>query len=135
MDKVRCPYPHGGEMKLIAEYRETYTKYNYACSCGARSPSCTTPDAAYAAAMQRYEPENRVLTLLEVLTLDLDGATCIEDKASGEIEAMLNSEILGEFEELRRSEGIDAASKAYGRFSRAWLRRPTDAEREAVEWE
>ena len=91
MDKVtpKCPYCGTGmEISKYDVQEGGVIGYQYFCEmCDGTSPIMETKDAAYAAAMRRYQPENRVLTLLEVLTLDPDGATCIEDKASGEIEA------------------------------------------------
>ena len=68
MDKVtpKCPYC-GTEMELDRTYKsmiapEAGVTYWYSCDvCGSESPRCNSPESALAAAMRRYQPENRGL--------------------------------------------------------------------------
>ena len=139
MDKVRCPWC--GEKMFVNLSRNTLSQitYQHKCTgCNARCPERLSEDEAYAAAMQRWEEPNRVLTFEEIMNLDPDGTTCVEDRRTGAIKVILNFEILEGFAEVLRDGGQDAVKKAhgrsYGRFSRAWLRRPTDEERAGAGW-
>ena len=63
MDKVtpKCPYC-GTEMVLRYWQDVFFGKGNfYECVCGAKSPIKVSPGEALAAAMRRYQPDNRVL--------------------------------------------------------------------------
>ena len=66
MDKVICPYCGAG-MELDRTYKSMMAPgasgvFWYSCDvCGSESPRCNTPESAHAAAMRRYQPENRVL--------------------------------------------------------------------------
>ena len=75
---VRCPWCVKGEEMLYRERRTPGAGYGFAgryeCPvCGSRAPEIQNigidradlKEAAYAAAMTRYQPENRVLTLEE----------------------------------------------------------------------
>ena len=133
MDKVWCPYC-GAEMVLRDWHDVFFGKGNFfECVCGAKTPIKASPDAAHAAAMQRWQEPNRVLTLEEILALDPDGATCVESRR-GEIEAQLNSELRNEVAAVIEDYGTDNARKMYGKYARAWLRRPTDEERAGAGW-
>lgn len=138
MNKVKCPYC-GAEMALRDWHDIFFGKGNFfECVCGAKSPIKASPDTAHAAAMERYVEPNRVLTFEEIMNLDPDGTTCVEERRTGAIKVILNFEILEGFAEVLRDGGQDAVKKAhghsYGRFSRAWLRRPTDEERAGAGW-
>lgn len=145
MDKVtpKCPYC-GTETELDRTYKsmiapEAGVTYWYSCDvCGSESPRCNSPESAHAAAMRRYVEPNRVLTFEEIMNLDPDGTTCVEERRTGAIKVILNFDILEGFAEVLRDGGQDAVKKAhghsYGRFSRAWLRRPTDDERASMPW-
>lgn len=137
MEKVRCPYC-GTEMifcKVYGDWNDPEPIEGfYECGdCGSRSPEAE-PEDAHAAARARWQEPNRVLTLEEVLALDLDGATCVEERKNGAIEVILNRDILEEFAEVVREGEYELAKKAYGHFSRAWRRRPTDEERRTAKW-
>ena len=147
MDKVICPYC-GAEMFYFERRTNGYGVMGYyLCrACESRAPrvdnigidAADMKAAAYAAAMRRYVEPNRVLTFEEIMNLDPDGTTCVEKRRTGAIEVILNFEILEGFAEVLRDGGQDAVKKAhghsYGRFSRAWLRRPTDDERASMPW-
>lgn len=145
MDKVtpKCPYC-GTEMELDRTYKSMMMPgasgvFWYSCDvCGAEAPRCNSEESAHAAAMERYVEPNRVLTFEEIMNLDPDGTTCVEERRTGAIKVILNFEILEGFAEVLRDGGQDAVKKAhghsYGRFSRAWLRRPTDEERASTPW-
>ena len=67
---VRCLYC-GGEVNPDRTFKSMLypgfpVTFWYQCDgCGATSPRRETPELAYAAAMRRYEPENRVMTAEE----------------------------------------------------------------------
>ena len=58
----KCP-GCGKDMEL---QESTVVNYWYSCDCGWSSPLEDTPERAYAAAMQRAKPENKVLTTDEL---------------------------------------------------------------------
>ena len=122
-------------MKLITEDRGTCVKYNYACSCGARSPSCTSEEAARAAAMHRYQPENRVLTLEELGKADHERNLYFETRDFGPDDGNVFESSVECAQETfcDEDEGADAR-KEYGVRVRCWLRRPTDEERASTPW-
>jgi hypothetical protein len=143
MNKVCCPYCGGIMTLAVDSYSDgTVAGAYYEClDCKAGSPYIEDAgdaedikEAAHAAAMQRWREPNRVLTLEEILALDPNGATCVESRR-GEIEAQLNSELQNEANATVEDYGIDNARKMYGKYARAWLRRPTDEERAGAGWD
>ena len=127
-DAVRCPYC-GAEMKIEwwhADSKSGGTSGNYfACKCGARSPQRATEVTAYEAAMQRYVETNRVLTFDELLSLDGEQEIWFEWRN-------WNMQLITR--DWLSTEDEPVARQNYGKTARAWLRRPTDKEREAVAW-
>lgn len=117
-DKMAVRCLHCGQLMVLRDWHDVFFgKGNcYECCCGARSPIKASPEAAYSAAMARYIEENRVLTWEEFLALPNKMLACREYRGDER------------YSPCHMWEG-------YGKTWRAWLRRPTDAEREAVPWE
>lgn len=117
---VRCPWCNG-EMEPDRSYKSIMAPgvgrtFWYFCDpCGAVSPRCDSPESAYAAAMRRYVEANRVLTWEEFLALPNKMLACREYRGDER------------YSPCHMWEG-------YGKTWRAWLRRPTDAERELTAW-
>lgn len=152
MDKVtpKCPYcpadkdhPGGVEMGEIAASNACY----YVCRrCESESPTilreeCASDEdmckRAYVAAMRRYQPENRVLTLEELRSIKQ--TVCIEYRNCGNVfftEYALVDYSRGDgMSFTTRYGGRDKPSrKTHGVEWRCWMRRPTDDERKAVGW-
>lgn len=134
----RCPYC-GGEMK-----KRVLSDYGMLCfwrcpKCRATSHSANTAEEAYAAAMQRWQEPNRVLTLEEAKERR---AVWIETISHGIAPAILfnykygpkhRSIIVADFDEVDDNIWFDNAE--YGKHWRCWLRKPTQEEREAAPWE
>ena len=134
-DKVLCPYC-GSEMKIedLVKISGKYLSYAV-CSndaCQSIGPTVTCYEtmaearaAALAAAQARYLPPNRPLTMAEVTQLDTDedgDAPCwIEDRVFS---------LSAKYVSTNPDDLVD-----YGRDYRAWLRKPTQAEMNAAEWE
>lgn len=138
MNNPKCPYC-GTEME-ISKYdvqEGGVIGYQYFCEmCDSTSPLRKTKDAAYAAAMQRYEPENRVLTLEELCKADPERNLYFEtrDFGPGDGDVFESSVECAQETFCDEDESADAR-KEYGVRVRCWLRRPTDAERKAVAWD
>jgi len=116
----------------------------YFCDpCGAVSPRCDTPNAAYAAAMTRWVEPNRVLTLVEIEdAFERVEPVYLEFKGlGGGLWVGNGNSIYGELEDADMARFIGAGcpiggwDDEYAKLWRCWLRRPTDEEREAVPWE
>lgn len=164
MDKVICPYcpadkehPDGVEM-LYRERRTPGVGYGYAgryeCPvCGSRAPEIRNVgiDAAdlkafaYAAAMRRYQPENRVLTLEEAQAHVDDPVWCEfkneiakNDWYVGYGLVMLALHLYDFWTFAEESptpeQSREIAEDDYGKTWRCWLRRPTDEERSKEAW-
>jgi DNA-directed RNA polymerase subunit RPC12/RpoP len=143
MDKVRCPYC-GNEMFYFERKTTGYGVMGYyLCrACEARAPridniridAADMKDAAYAAAMQRWQEPNRVLTLDEVKELNGCPVWC-EDRDGSGVWALVDN---GEDKCFDTDYG-DWEFYCYGwtneRGWRAWTGKPTDEERKAVRWE
>lgn len=125
----RCPYcgaPMVGEEKIEGAYW-------YECyKCGATAPTEETVQAAYTAAVQRWQEPNRVLTLKELNAYN--GFVWCEYRGYA------NDSDPGYVENGTLSVGGDSLSwqgsqSGYGEYWRCWLRKPTQKEMEGVPWE
>ena len=139
MDKVRCPYC-GAEMVLRDWHDVFFGKGNFfECVCGAKSPIKASPDAARAAAMRRYQQENRGIDKCE---LKPGKVYWLETIGTGFRDGYVifdGWEIAG-FEENKHERdlyacfsgcGYDGCAEWTGVNSdqwRCWSRRPTDEE-------
>lgn len=128
----RCPRD-GNTMTLMLHYyprqgRMALERRNYRCSCGLTMPSADTDEAAYSAAMQRYVEPNRVLDWDEFKARIQTLPVWMESK-----EIPCHSDWIVPDDDDPVTDA-DRAGYESG-VSRAWLRRPTDEEREAVPWE
>ena len=129
----RCPYC-GHKMGRYYAYDDFF----FRCpKCRAASPDRDTEAEAYAAAMQRWQEPNRVLTMEE---LTEQRAVWVEDVSHGIGPAIVFDYvsdnyilIVVDFKELDYNEWFDNAE--YGKHWRCWLRKPTQEEMEAVPWE
>jgi len=142
---VRCPWCNG-EMEPDRSYKSIMAPgvgrtFWYFCDpCGAVSPRCDSPEAAYAAAMQRYAEKNQVLTMEEVESWGNKEALPIwlEFRCMGGTTQLVASLYGG-----MSADGIhlyDQGWRAhprggYGKRFRIWSVRPTDEERAGVPWE
>jgi hypothetical protein len=145
-EKVLCPYC-GAEMWFPKSAWEivgidmggnNYTAYGKCRNCGAISPKGygrtqdEAMEAARAAALHRYTPPIKPMTLEEVRkhTLDVDAAPLwCEEKTSTGAE--------GWFLACTVSAWVSVLCNAYwyGRKWRCWKSKPTKEEMEAVGWE
>lgn len=136
---VRCPWC-GAEMELDRSYKSIMalgvgrTFWYFCYPCGAVSPRCDSPKSAYSAAMTRCVEPNRVLTMEEASQkLEAIEPIYIEICGFGGGKWFSNGDDIIEAVSSRiKTPDID---EYYGTEWRAWLRRPTDEEREAVKWE
>ena len=146
MDKVRCPYC-GTEMVLwVDSYSDgTVGGALYTCpDCKSDSPYIEDAEdveaAARAAAMQRWQEPNRVLTLedVEMWGNKETKPTWLEFRYMGGA-TRLDASLYGGISE----NGIHFYDRSwtaypkneYGKRFRFWSSRPTDEERKAVRWE
>jgi hypothetical protein len=96
--------------------------------------------AAYAAAVKRVEPENRVLTLEEVCTKETLGFLEIKDNDDWNKAIICMGAKQGKYIGVAYVNNI-LAERAffppsfYKRVWRCWLRKPTDEERANAPWE
>ena len=67
---------------------------------------------------------NRVLTFEEIMNLDPDGTIWIEDKKSGEMEMVPNSEILGDLALYRVAYGNKEMERCFNMYARCWIAPP-----------
>lgn len=139
MDKVTCPYC-GAEMARSEifdgwdENADAPIGSFYRCECGASSPEAK-PDAAYAAAMQRWQEPNRVMTWDEVV------ARC---KAGEPIVIQLGDDAANPFYIIGFNQIYEGSvqvfhmrtyrNREYGETWRCWSHRPTDEERAGARW-
>lgn len=139
----RCPYC-GGEMK-----KRLLSDYGLVCfwicpKCSAMSPSANTAEAAYAAAMQRWQEPNRVLTLEEIIDKVFDAISGVPvwvehiDDTGQKLAWKLSG-----WQVVRGAERCVLIFETEYRVNtrninktwRCWLRKPTKEEMEAVPWE
>lgn len=137
----RCPYC-GEPMGL--EYNSK-SVYWYECyKCGATTPTEEAEQAAYEAAMQRWQEPNRVLTLDEVKQAEsvwmefilFDGTTRAEHRLvyNPEISDKTNSFTACAALVNRLGEMEDILLNGYNEFWRCWLRKPTAEEMATTPW-
>ena len=133
----RCPYCG---TPMVWEEKIEGTCWYECYKCGATAPTEETVQAAYAAAMQRWQEPNRVLTLEEIISKVSD--------AVGGVPVWVEQQELGwawaGWQVLRGTErcvlmfgptvGI-ADTQNINRTWRCWLRKPTRAETEDTPWE
>lgn len=141
IDKVLCPYC-GSEMKSEDWVKVDGGYLSYAvCSndaCQSIGPTVTGYEtiaearaAALAAAQARYMPPNRPLTLDEVKALERDdmgyAIAWTENRRDEENHPWpyVEADCVPKFAEYFED---------YGKEYRVWLRKPTQAEMDAVEW-
>ena len=133
----RCPYcgtPMVGEERIEgACWYECY-------KCGATAPTEETEQAAYTAAMQRWQEPNRVLTLEEVREYCKQGADAaplwvefsgVPSASRWMVTCALNETSCNDT--IRNYCGH--LFTVYKKSWRCWLRKPTQEEMEAVPWE
>lgn len=141
----KCPYC-GAETRLNENNEGIYW---YECrECNATGPTENTPVEAFSAAIHRAEPENRPLTLEEVLELgkDEDSIVYIESRRFGgcgwyqPCSIICDSSEAGQKNEIHFYEpGNDLPEfwpeAEYGKSWRCWPRKPTPEQMAAAEWE
>lgn len=149
-DKVLCPWC-GSEMsacysrgKVFGEWKDYYDAHLRCTGCGAQGPFArrNTPEgakeAARAAALRRYTPQIKPMTLEEALDKD----AFLELKWMNSIRQVRVPRHLGERIELLLVDSpIEGCYSEwtyrddYGKTWRCWSRKPTKEEMEAAKWE
>lgn len=131
----RCPYC-GGEMEM----REPldWIIYWRCATCAAMAPTCETREAAYKAALRRYNGANRVLSLAEIDSR-VGEPVCLEDyDEDGDLCYRTRTVTRQEYESHRiyfNSGRTWYDANEYISTWRCWLREPTREEMEAMPWE
>ena len=143
-DKVICPWC-GREMEPAVYERRADWEVAYSCrKCGASGPiqrafkEKDAEEAARAAALRRYTPQLKPMTLEE--------ATGAEDpvwfESTGNVlcvcDCVFTPDMDGGAVEVYTMGGKGYSlllSRRYGKDWRCWERKPTDEERSAAEWE
>lgn len=132
---VLCPYC-GTEMELDRSYKSILAPgvgrmFWYSCyPCGSVSPRCDSPEAAYAAAIQRA-PERKPMTLREAQCFSECPCVLIDHK-NGPLEWQRANFVID-----RWAHPDAQMSRMYGKTWRAWNPlngRPTDEERKKEGW-
>lgn len=140
----KCPYC-GAETRLNENNEGIYW---YDCrECNATGPTENTPVEAFSAALHRAEPENRPLTLEEVMELgkDEDSIVYLEPRRLGgcgwyqPCASIFGSSAEGQKNEIHFDEpGNDLPEfwpeAEYGKTWRCWLRKPTPEQMAAEKW-
>lgn len=142
----KCPYCGYIMYERCEAVSEGY-EYYYSCgACRAKSPPLYDPSSnderieakqredAYAAAMQRVEPEKRVLTLDEIAGTIYVTPCWLELLNEPNTYAII---LNGDSQCFFAKGDIDLlydTTENYGITWRCWLRKPTDAERAAAPW-
>ena len=138
-DKVLCPWC-GAEMEMMA----TYSNYDvpvwgarmWCAKCTAAGPlvnddnEATAKKAARAAALRRYEPPVRPMTLDEVKehVTELEPYPLwLEDNDEPSNTGWIYGHIVRDW--------LDGYSEPYGYGWRCWPRKPTDEERKEAKWD
>ena len=141
----KCPYC-GAETRLNENNEGIYW---YECrECNATGPTEKTPVEAFSAALHRAEPENRPLTLEEVMELgkDEDSIVYLEPRRLGgcgwyqPCASIFDSSAEGQKNEIHFDEpGNDLPEfwpeAEYGKTWRCWPRKPTPEQMAAEKWE
>lgn len=133
-DNVLCP-GCGEEMQIQGPFfhRKNYSGFFHCESCGWESPTGwgdtkkEAEEAARAAALRRYEPPIRPLTLEEFKEYAGSRPALVEDKD----QSMNNAWVFPE--QVDRL--LEYIGHRYGKTWRCWPRKPTEQEREAYGWE
>lgn len=141
----KCPYC-GAETRLNENNEGIYW---YECrECNATGPTEKTPVEAFSAAIHRAEPENRPLTLEEVMELgkDEDSIVYLEPRRLGgcgwyqPCASIFDSSAEGQKNEIHFDEpGNDLPEfwpeAEYGKTLRCWPRKPAPEQMAAEKWE
>lgn len=149
-EKVLCPYC-GAEMgtewsrvKIFDEWKDLYDAHRRCVKCGAQGPFVRAQtleaarEAARAAALRRYTPPLRPMTLEEAtrteenVWYEFSGSTHI-----ARINCVKNPEIkvYTEIYTLLQGSAWLVTSDLYGKTWRCWPRKPTEEEMRNAEWE
>lgn len=144
MDKVtpKCPWC-GKEMEPDRSYKSILAPgvgrmFWYSCyPCGSVSPRCDSPEAAYAAAMTRYDEPLKPLKLHEVTGSEepcvylesrryppIKACDCVISADCRNVDVMM----------IGTQDPWAVPISEYGRSWRCWARRPTDEERASTPW-
>ena len=136
----KCP-GCGSEMKAV-DFGRKHLNFSFFCyECGWGSPLRDTAEEALSAAMRRYEPENRPMSLEEIheKAYDTDwDFVWLETK--GDIFQLqlcpryVNEEVLGFCWPLSDDE-IEENVEEMGKSWRCWPRKPTPEQMAAEKWE
>ena len=144
-DKVLCPYcgpwnghPEGVEMdltpiKVSGAYAREYIGYIFICpECDSYSPQKKIREETRAAAMRRFKPMQKPLTIDEMKSIEPPYPLWTEGKTTGILlpdilcaatnDVAVHFRVFGEWVEM------------YGKTYRCWRTRPTDEERAAADW-
>ena len=155
-EPILCPWC-GREMKLAdAEYYGGRDHSWYICACGARSPDVGMenppgkydhladrwtefPTEVYDAALRRYTPMRKPLTLKEVLTREHAYVEFIERPDEDCHAVILRqgdvSTRLVFFSKWGIEKGCELWYQFYNNMWRLWAEKPTDEERRAAAWQ
>lgn len=142
----KCPYC-GAELEVTHAFVNDATaahKLVYTCfcrECGVYTPKRSTPEEAFSAAIHRAEPENRPLTLEEIIAklenkeLDVVWVECTVLMAAV---PMCPSHRHGDTAFFFAPLMIRACTETlsnYGKSWRCWPRKPTPEQMTAAKWE
>lgn len=126
---LRCPYCG---TPMVGGRKNRERAYWYKCyKCGATTPTEETEQAAYAAAMQRWQEPNIPLALEELIEYGKNPSNApawYEYRGLPEVGCWLDVEQIRDID-------YDDPEEAYGKHWRCWLRKPTQEEMEAAPWE
>lgn len=139
----RCPYC-GGKMKkrVLSDY--TILCFWLCPKCSATSPSADTAESAYAAAMQRWQEPNRVLTMEEVedackldnemvllwVEFNCNGVCTLAYQYCTMGQAIATVYLIRPYDEAE----TDFSKMDYRKKWRCWLRKPTAEEMSTTPW-
>lgn len=133
----RCPYC--GE-HMCLEYNSK-SVYWYECyKCGATTPTEEAEQAAYEAAMNRWQEPNRVLTLEEVREYCKQGAGAAPLWVGFQnVPRVSRWMVVCNPEEVCSNDAVrnycGGIADMYNKTWRCWLRKPTAEEMESTPWE
>lgn len=160
-EKVLCPYC-GSEMGIkVCENVDGYTSWStcYNADCYADGPICTAKsreaafEAAHAAALRRYTPPIKPMTLEEVIALsrergnivyvECNGGRAERNIYNGYREPKYEAEYCMKYGNRARIDFYAPGCKMektavlqyYGKTWRCWERKPTETEMREAAWE